>query len=377
MLKSSKAQTATRDDSSYRLRELGLLDAPQEKDFDAITALAKDVFNVSVALISIIDDAHHRQFFKSQIGLSAPWARRRQTPLTHSFCQYVRQFGEPLIVNDAKTHDLVKDNLAIRDLNVASYLGAPIHAPDGEPIGALCVIDDKPRHWTQGDVEMLGKLARCVSHEVRMKAAKLVVDGVLDDLKRKHDDTSRYNAVREWMCNGFMAPDLLNAERFGALLKNGCEALGMEMGVITKVDYDRVGIIFAHNLPQGDMERDYPISSTLSSFLVSGENQFHFRDVTRSNAVGWKDFLGNSPASFAGIPIVLDGQIFGTLELSSSKVRASDWTDEELSLLSMMSMLTCVYLGMVDKIERLERSEAATLIHEFSQSKRVLDAAVM
>jgi len=119
------------------------------------------------------------------------------------------------------------------------------------------------------------------------------------------------------------------------------------------------------------------VRGTLSSFLISGENQFHFRDVTQSNALGWRDFLGNSPACFAGIPIVLEGQMFGTLELSSSVPRPLDWTEEELSLLSMMSMLACVYLGMVDKIETLERTEAASLIHEFTQNKRSVSIAEM
>jgi len=200
MPRSIASNNAPVQDQTYSLKALGLLDAPEEKDFDAITTLAKSMFDVSVALISIIDEEHHRQFFKSQIGLREPWASKRETPLTHSFCQYVRQFGEALIVNDSKTHDLVRDNLAIQDLGVASYLGAPIYSPEGEPIGALCVIDDQPREWSTVEVQWLNKLARCVSNEVRLKAAKMTADRLLDDLSRKHEDTSRYNAVREWMC---------------------------------------------------------------------------------------------------------------------------------------------------------------------------------
>jgi len=304
MPRSIASNNAPVQDQTYSLKALGLLDAPEEKDFDAITTLAKSMFDVSVALISIIDEEHHRQFFKSQIGLREPWASKRETPLTHSFCQYVRQFGEALIVNDSKTHDLVRDNLAIQDLGVASYLGAPIYSPEGEPIGALCVIDDQPREWSTVEVQWLNKLARCVSNEVRLKAAKMTADRLLDDLSRKHED----------------------------------------------IDYDRVGVLFGHNLTNEHTERSYEVSGTLSSFLISGENQFHFRDVTQSNALGWRDFLGNSPACFAGIPIVLEGQMFGTLELSSSVPRPLDWTEEELSLLSMMSMLACVYLGMVGAV---------------------------
>lgn len=79
------------------------------------------VARVPVALISLVDE--DRQFFVSQQGLPEPWAKARQTPLSHSFCQHVVATGDPLIVSDARENPLVCGNLAIRDLNVIAYLG--------------------------------------------------------------------------------------------------------------------------------------------------------------------------------------------------------------------------------------------------------------
>ena len=88
-----------------RLRELRgtrLLDSPAEESFDRLTRLTSTVLNVPVALVSLVDD--DRQFFKSCLGLPQPWARQRQTPLSHSFCQHVVESREPLVISDAREH---------------------------------------------------------------------------------------------------------------------------------------------------------------------------------------------------------------------------------------------------------------------------------
>ena len=79
----------------YSLEQLSLVDSPATEDFDRLTRVASKVLEVPVALVSVIDSANDRQFFTSACGLSEPWASRRQTPLTHSFCQHVVTNGKP------------------------------------------------------------------------------------------------------------------------------------------------------------------------------------------------------------------------------------------------------------------------------------------
>ena len=56
--------------------------------------------------------------------------------------------GAPLLVQDARGHPLVADNLAVPDLGVLAYLGMPLATADGHVLGALCAIDTAPRTWT-------------------------------------------------------------------------------------------------------------------------------------------------------------------------------------------------------------------------------------
>ena len=147
------------------LSQTGLMDSDAEPGFDRLTALASRLLNAPVSLVSLVDDA--RQFFKSQCGLPD----LRETPLSHSFCQHVVSRAEPLVVTDARVHPLVRENLAIRDLNVIAYLGIPIFSAAGEPLGSFCAIDSEPRQWSEDDVEIMEDLARTVETEISLRTA--------------------------------------------------------------------------------------------------------------------------------------------------------------------------------------------------------------
>ena len=156
-----------------RLNELhhtGLLDSPPEESFDRLTRLTATVLNVPVALVSLVDG--DRQFFKSCLGLTQPWASQRQTPLSHSFCRHVVESRRPLVVSDAREHPLLRDSPAIRDLGVIAYAGAPLITPDGHVLGTLCAIDHQPRHWTPEQVEILCNLAGSVLTEIQLHATQ-------------------------------------------------------------------------------------------------------------------------------------------------------------------------------------------------------------
>jgi two-component system sensor kinase FixL len=55
--------------------------------------------------------------------------------------------------------------LAVQDLGVVSYLGMPLAVLGGHVVGALCVIDQAPRRWSDEDMQALGDLADAVMAE--------------------------------------------------------------------------------------------------------------------------------------------------------------------------------------------------------------------
>jgi GAF domain-containing protein len=164
------AAAAVKDsDRLDAVRATGLLDSDITPSFDRLARLAAHVLNAPVALVSLVDA--DRQFFKSCLGLPEPWASEREAPLSHSFCQHAVASREPLLVDDAREHAFLRDNLAIRDMGVVAYAGIPLIDPDGHALGTLCVTDSRPRHWTTHQVQLLSDLAASVVTEISLARA--------------------------------------------------------------------------------------------------------------------------------------------------------------------------------------------------------------
>lgn len=166
----------------------GLLDTPPEEEFDRFTRFAARIVGAPVALVSLVDG--ERQFFKSALGLGEPWATKRETPLSHSFCKHVVADASPLVIGDAREHPELRDNLAIRDLGVIAYLGMPLVTMEGRALGSFCAIDTTPRQWTPEDISAMRELAEMVMEriELRLAAKRLQEDYIALRTLEMHRD---------------------------------------------------------------------------------------------------------------------------------------------------------------------------------------------
>jgi len=149
------------------LRETRLLDGRPDAPLERMTNLTARLLRVPVALISLVCD--DRQVFAGCVGLHEPWATRRGTPLSHSFCQHVVRSGAALVVPDARGDSRVRDNRAIDDLGVVAYAGVPLVTPEGHVLGTLCAIDHAPRAWSGAEVDLLTELAQPVVSELQLR----------------------------------------------------------------------------------------------------------------------------------------------------------------------------------------------------------------
>src|SRR5688500_2233331 len=145
-----------------------LLDTPPEEAFDRLTRMAARLLGAPVSLITLVTD--DRQFFKSATGLPEPWASRRGSPLSHSFCRHVAVSGEPLVVEDTRRHPLLRSNPAVRELGWTAYAGVPLVTRQGYVVGAFSVVDGMPRLWSDRDVALLRDLAACAASEIELRA---------------------------------------------------------------------------------------------------------------------------------------------------------------------------------------------------------------
>ena len=142
------------------LRSLRILDTSPEERFDRLTRLAKRLFGVPIALISLVDT--DRQWFKSCQGLDAS-----ETPRDVSFCGHAILGDDILMVPDALLDARFHDNpLVVGDPKIRFYAGCPLAVPNGSKLGTLCLIDVEPRTLSDGDRELLRDLTSMAEQEI-------------------------------------------------------------------------------------------------------------------------------------------------------------------------------------------------------------------
>lgn len=150
------------------LAGLNLLDTDSDPVFDRITAKLARVFEVPIALISLVD--RDRQFFKSQIGLPENLAKARQTPRSVSICGHVVAKNQIIVVEDLARDRRFANNPLLQEHGIRFYAGAPLLAPNGQPIGSLCLMAMKPHRLTERDKRLLQEYASEVMEEIAKRA---------------------------------------------------------------------------------------------------------------------------------------------------------------------------------------------------------------
>ncbi|MCI1018875.1 SpoIIE family protein phosphatase [Microbacterium sp. C5A9] len=161
------------------LDEMKILDTPRDERVDRIARLAKEMFGVPMVSVSLID--RDRQWRKTEIGLGGSEAPRQD-----SFCDYTVRQDRTVIIEDAADTEHFADNpFVIGDPHLRFYAGHPLHAPGGEPVGTLCVLDTEPHEFTDEQRDLLRDLAFWVQTELA-NDAELDHAAVIQSALRPH-----------------------------------------------------------------------------------------------------------------------------------------------------------------------------------------------
>jgi diguanylate cyclase (GGDEF)-like protein len=203
---------------TYRLstlQGLNLLDTPAEERFDRLARIAKRLFNVPIVLIVLIDS--DRQWFKSAIGVDI-----NETPRSVSFCGHTILEDQISIVNDAHLDHRFADNPMVTDApHIRFYAGRSINAANGEPIGTLCIADDKPRQFSQTDISLMNDMVELVEKETNfpdlkilnnrlMRSEQDLLDSLLQLRNNERHERSR-NKSLELISRGYPLHEVLNS----------------------------------------------------------------------------------------------------------------------------------------------------------------------
>lgn len=144
------------------LRASGLLNSGKEERFDRLTRLARSLYNLPVASISLVGE--NTLHVKSCAGLEVDTLPRDITFCAHTILQ-----TDPLVVNDMQQDVRFHDNpLVTQAPFIRFYAGYPVQLPDGATVGAFCLMDHKPRAFTVHEMQILSDLAAIVEDEFKV-----------------------------------------------------------------------------------------------------------------------------------------------------------------------------------------------------------------
>ena len=144
------------------LHAMNLLDTPPEEQFDRVVQLAKDIFDMPITYIALVDA--DRQWFKAKCGLAGD-----QTGRSESFCGHTILQSEPLISPDALNDERFYDNpLVTDDPKVRFYAGYPLASAGGYNVATLCLVDTKPRQFSDQQLGSFTKLAQIAEQQLNL-----------------------------------------------------------------------------------------------------------------------------------------------------------------------------------------------------------------
>jgi len=176
-----------------RIQELSsyhVMDTITEEDFDNITALAAQICDVPIALISLVDKK--RQWFKSRYGLQAT-----ETPIEQSFCAHALNTpGEPFVVTDSRKDNRFMNNpLVTGDPNIVFYAGVPLVTNNGFALGTVCIIDTKTRELNDRQIQALKVLSKQTMNLLQLRKTKQDLEQVQLQLEERNKDLEQFAMV--------------------------------------------------------------------------------------------------------------------------------------------------------------------------------------
>ncbi|QBK04593.1 EAL domain-containing protein [Hylemonella gracilis] len=151
------------------LSEYGLRGDHPLPSLEPVVRIAARMFDMPVSAVNMIGSDH--VFFAASTGLDGEVDMSRDA----SFCAHAITQDEVMVVPDATRDERFHDNpLVTGPAGLRFYAGVPLRSPSGHALGALCLIDSRPRHdFSPEDRARLRELAKMAADRLELRRLEL------------------------------------------------------------------------------------------------------------------------------------------------------------------------------------------------------------
>ena len=351
------------------LEATGILDTPADPGFDDVVALATQICEAPVALVSLV--AGDRQWFKAKIGFPAC-----ETDLNSSVCAHALGRDDLLVINDLTADPRTSANpLVTAGPRLRFYAGAPLVTPEGHSLGSLCVIDHVPRPTglTAIQADGLRRLARQVMAQLELRRAVGARDAALEGERREQART-RADAAR--------LEALIATQRVAATASSDLDAIFQAVvdGALSVIDAATGAVV---EIREGE-ELVYRTASGTSAIhkgtriplqgTISGRALLTAAPCVCGDA--WSDPQADHALSrrlgirsLVSVPVTRHGVVIGVLKVQSSEPDA--FSSRDVLMAQMLAGLVASAFG-----DAAEAETRRALREAESRYKAVFDSAV-
>lgn len=276
------------------LEEYDILDSAPEKEFNEIIELASALFDAPISFISLIET--ERQWFKAIKGLSVTEAERK-----HAFCNYtIVQPEGAFVINDTEKDPRFSSNpYVVDDPNIRFYAGVALVTEEGLPIGTMCVIDRKPRDFSDKEVELLKTISQRIM--VLLKLRK-------DNLKNQRELSLTKSELDRTLNRLIEAQTIARIGSWDWDIVSNTLYWSPEMYAIYGVPFEEENILDVWMTKVHPEDRDV-VKETLLRGLKDNKNAtFEYRIIDEEGQELWLETIGNVRTN-QGVVIGMSGTV--------------------------------------------------------------------
>ena len=334
---------------------LGLVGLDANSRFDAILRVAQRVLGVPMAAVSLIDT--ERQWFAGMKGLPT-----RETSRDASFCGHAILTPSALFsVSDTHADIRFADNPLVTGApHIRFYAGVPVLSSSNQALGTLCVLDSVPRILSSDEQELLEDLAQLVQGKLRALEAGTLEFEVQQRRAAELKTLQQERRLAELYAVA-SSPRHDTASVFRDALELGRRELSLEMGMLTRIEGDTYVVEVV--LPPNE---GFPVGARMSlaqsycDLAVRASAPVVSRETTEDERFApYKGFDVGIYEAYAGIPVEVEGQLYGTLVFWQVAPREEPFSQADIDFLALMSRLMESLLERRQLIARLTRAREA------------------
>ena len=155
---------------TYTLRDLGVIGAAADRDFDLLVSVAARSLRAPMATFAVLDFDGGVSILRAHHGTSAPVGRADRIPLSSSLVLAAMSDGDMIVIPEIARDPVARVHPFVVSQGVRSLLAAPVMCPANEPIGLLAVHDRVARIWTAEERDTLRAAAHFGTQTILLRA---------------------------------------------------------------------------------------------------------------------------------------------------------------------------------------------------------------